>query len=73
MLRIFYFSLFGTEALSRNYDTCISYGKTCPNGACLEKFSRQILKANRKPKEKINYMSNGKKYFNSGVNLSCAG
>ena len=47
--------------------------KTCPNGAWLEKFNRQILKANRKPKEKIDYMSNGKKYFNSGVNLSCAG
>ena len=61
------------NALSRNYDICISYGKTCPNGAWLEKFSRQILKANRKPKEKINYISNGKKYFNSGVNLSCAG
>ena len=48
--------------------------KTCPNGAWLENFSRQILKANRKPKEKINYISNGKKYLNNGVNLSaCAG
>ena len=34
--------------------------KTCPNGAWLENFSRQILKANRKPNEKINYISNGK-------------
>ena len=34
--------------------------KTCPNGAWLENFSRQILKANRKPKEEINYISNGK-------------
>ena len=47
--------------------------KTCPNGAWLENFSRQILKANRNPKEKINYISNGKKYINNDVNLSCAG
>ena len=46
--------------------------KTCPNGAWLENFSRQILKANRNPKEKINYISNGKKYLNNDVNLSCA-
>ena len=39
----------------------------------MEKFSRQILIANRKPKEKINYISNGKKYLNNGVNLSCVG
>ena len=47
--------------------------KTCPNRAWLENFSQQILKANRKPKEEINYISNGKKYLNNGVNLSCAG
>ena len=47
--------------------------KTCPNGAWLEKFSRQFLIANRKPKEKIDYISNGKKYLSNGVNLSCAG
>ena len=47
--------------------------KTCPNGAWLENFSRQILITNRKPKEKINYISNGKKCLNNGVNLSCAG
>ena len=35
--------------------------KTCPNGAWVENFSRQILKANRNPREKINYISNGKK------------
>ena len=39
----------------------------------MEKFSRQIFIANRKPKEKINYISNGKKYLNNGVNLSCVG
>ena len=69
----FTFRCSALNALSRNYDICISYGKTCPNGAWLEKFSRQILKANRKPKEKINYISNGKKYLSNGVNLSCAG
>ena len=37
--------------------------KTCPNGAWLENFSQQILKANRKPKEKINYISNGKNFL----------
>ena len=39
----------------------------------MEKFSRQILIANRKPKEKLNYISNGKKYLNNGVNLSWVG
>ena len=39
----------------------------------MEKFSRQILIANRKPKEKLNYISNGKKHLNNGVNLSCVG
>ena len=35
--------------------------KTCPNRAWLKNFSQQILKANRKPKEEINYISNGSK------------
>ena len=65
----FTFRCSALNALSRNYDICISHGKTCPDGAWLENFSRQILKV----KEKINYISNGKKYLNDDVNLSCAG
>ena len=36
----FTFCCSALNALSRNSDICISHGKTCPNGAWLENFSR---------------------------------
>ena len=66
---IFTFRCSALDARSRNYAICISYGKNLSKRCLIRKF--QPTNFNSKPKEKIKYISNGKKYLNSGENLSC--